>query len=209
MFCPNCGRENDDDAVYCQNCGRELEPEEETRVAGRGSAPSAYAPPRPGLPQVSPDEPAREIFTVSPTLLFVKIGYAGAVVLAFLIAALAAGISTAIDPGRAVLLGLGLCVVFLIVPAFYHLRQKLVRYRLTETTIEIDRGLISRSTQNIPLRRIQDVTVSATIFQRLLGFGDIVVDNASETGGKVILRNINRPRKYADMLLRQMHLLDR
>jgi uncharacterized membrane protein YdbT with pleckstrin-like domain len=84
-----------------------------------------------------------------------------------------------------------------------------VRYRLTETTVEIDRGLVSRTTQNIPLQRVQDVTVSATAFQRILGFGDIVIDNASESGGKVVLKNIGRPRKYADLLLRQMHLLDR
>jgi hypothetical protein len=53
------------------------------------------------------------------------------------------------------------------------------------------------------------VTVSATAFQRILGFGDIVIDNASESGGKAVLKNIGRPRKYADLLLRQMHLLDR
>src|SRR5690349_1086996 len=127
MFCPNCGRENADDAVYCQKCGRELDPEEETRVAGRAPSINVYAPPRRGPEALSPegtsDEPAREIFTVSPTLLFVKIGYVAAVAAAFLMAALAAGISSAIDPTRAVLLGLGLCVVFLIVPAFYHLRQ--------------------------------------------------------------------------------------
>ena len=80
---------------------------------------------------------------------------------------------------------------------------------LPDTTVEIDQGLVSRTTQNIPLRRVQDVTVSSTVFQRVLGFGDIVIDNASETGGKVVLKNINSPRKYADLLLRQIRLLER
>jgi membrane protein YdbS with pleckstrin-like domain len=223
MFCPKCGRENADDAVYCQRCGRELEPEEETRVAQR-SGPDAgpddratvgwrgstsTLTPLPNGPALSTDAPAREIFAVSPTLLFVKLGYAAAVAAAFLLAAVVAGIFQAVTPFGAVVLGLVLCLLFLIVPAFYHLRHKLVRYRLTETTVEIDRGLVARTTQNIPLRRVQDVTVSSTIFQRILGFGDIVIDNASEQGGKVVLRNISRPRKYADLLLRQMHLLDR
>jgi nitrogen fixation protein len=47
----------------------------------------------------------------------------------------------------------------------------------------------------VPLCRIQDVTISSTIPQRLLGFGDIVIDNASEQGGKIVLKNINSPRR--------------
>ncbi|MCV4614370.1 PH domain-containing protein, partial [Escherichia coli] len=74
---------------------------------------------------------------------------------------------------------------------------------MTDSTIEIDRGLISRTTQNIPLRRIQDVTVSAGILQRILGYGDISIDNASEDGGKVVLKSIDSPKKYADLILRQ------
>jgi hypothetical protein len=51
------------------------------------------------------------------------------------------------------------------------------------------------------------VTVSASIPQRILGFGDVVVDNASEIGGSTILHNINTPRHYADLLLRELRPL--
>jgi len=104
-----------------------------------------------------------------------------------------------------VILGMAL----LLVPLYYHLRKKLVRYTLTDTTIEIDRGLISKTTQNIPLRRIQDVTVSATMMQRVLGFGNVIIDNASEDGGKVVLEGIDSPRKYAELLLKEMRELER
>ena len=202
MYCTKCGRENADDAVYCQKCGTLLEPEEETMVAPRGPVSPAAAA------RSSDEDPLdrpTEIFSICPTLLFVKAGYVGAVVAALLLAALIATFLPSVSPWIGVLLGLAL----LLVPAYYHLRQKLVCYRLTESTVEIDRGLVSRTTQNIPLGRIQDVTVSSTIFQRLLGFGNIVIDNASETGGKIILHNVNSPRKYADLLLRQMHRLER
>jgi uncharacterized membrane protein YdbT with pleckstrin-like domain len=96
-----------------------------------------------------------------------------------------------------------------LVPLYYHLRKKLVRYTLTDTTIEIDRGLISRTTQNIPLRRIQDVTVSATVTQRMLGLGDLIIDNASEDGGKIVLDGIDEPKKYAELMLRQMRQIER
>jgi membrane protein YdbS with pleckstrin-like domain len=211
MFCRKCGKENVEDAVYCQKCGTLLEPEEETRVAGRNIP--EYVPPRgPTLGNsvaTAPDsdfgdEGDARIFSISPTLMFVKIGYVLAAIGALLL--VAALTVLAFVPGwAAVLIGLALFLI----PAFYHFKQKLVRYNLTDTTVEIDSGLLSRNTRNVPLRRIQDVTVSATAWQRLLGFGDVIIDNASEDGGKVVLKNINSPKHYADMLLRQMRLLDR
>ena len=97
-----------------------------------------------------------------------------------------------------------LALALLLIPAFYHVKRNTVVYTLTDSKIEIDQGLIARTTRNIPLRNIQDVTVSATIPQRLMGFGNLIIDNASETGGTTILRNINNPRHYADLLLREL-----
>jgi membrane protein YdbS with pleckstrin-like domain/ribosomal protein L40E len=192
MYCIKCGTANSDEAVFCQKCGYRFENEEETRIAVRRTDGSI----------VKGGEP---IFSITPTLKFVKAGYGLAVVAAFLFVALM-GI---LLPGVWWLIAVAIGILFLAVPAYFHLKQKMVRYTLTDTTIEIDKGLISRSTQNVPLRRIQDVTVSSTFLQRLLGFGDIVIDNASETGGKVILDNIDSPRQYADLLLQQMRRLDR
>jgi uncharacterized membrane protein YdbT with pleckstrin-like domain len=110
-----------------------------------------------------------------------------------------------VSPWTAVLAGF----LLLLIPAYFHLRQKLVTYTLTDSSIEIDQGMLSRVTRNVPLGRIQDVTVSTTLAQRLLGFGDIVIDNASEQGGKLVMKNINSPRRYADMLLKEVHRLGR
>jgi uncharacterized membrane protein YdbT with pleckstrin-like domain len=196
MFCNKCGTENPDDAVYCKKCGTAVEVEEETRVAER---------PRPMFAQNTNDEMASRIFSINPTLKFVALGYVFAVVAAFALVV----ILTALVPGFVPLIGVVIGLLLLLVPVYYHVQGKLVRYVLTDTTIEIDRGLISRTTQHIPLRRVQDVTVTASLFQRMLGYGDITIDNASEDGGKVVLDNIDMPKKYADMILRQMRLLDR
>src|SRR5260221_12485311 len=99
---------------------------------------------------------------------------------------------------------LPVALALLLIPAYYHLKRNMVRYTLTDSKIEIDYGLIARTTRNIPLAKIQDVTVSASILQRLLGFGSVVVDNASEIGGTTTLNKINQPRGNADPILRAL-----
>src|SRR5688500_16304086 len=198
MFCSTCGKENADDAVYCQKCGRQFESEEETRVAMRGGAPILTGSGATGDPN--------RIFSITPTLKFIYLGYLLAVICAFILVGL---VSIFFARTFSVVTSVVLGMALLLVPLFFHLRKKLVRYTLTDTTIEIDRGLISRTTQNIPLRRIQDVTVASTMAQRMLGFGDVIVDNASEDGGKVVLNDIDSPKKYADLMLRQMRQLER
>jgi uncharacterized membrane protein YdbT with pleckstrin-like domain len=172
-----------------------LEAEEETRIA------------RPAkIEHRTEDE--QQIFTLSPTLMFVKIGYAAAALAALLLVAVLFSfeslVGIKISWWISVLLGLSM----LLIPAFYHFRQKLVRYTMTDAKIEIDQGLISRTTRNVPIRTIQDVTVSATVWQRMLGFGDLIIDNASDEAGKNVLKNIDSPKKYADILLKQMRRLN-
>jgi len=203
MFCTKCGERNSDEAIYCQKCGTLLEAEEEeTRIA------------RPV--KIEPDENAasetdieKKIFSLSPTLMFVKIGYALAAFGGLFLVALISIISRSPQIEISVLVSILAGLSLLLIPAFYHLKQKTVRYTLTDAKIEIDAGLIARTTRSVPLRTIQDVTVAATVPQRLLGFGDLIIDNASETGGKIILKNIDSPQKHAEVLLRQMRRLNK
>jgi uncharacterized membrane protein YdbT with pleckstrin-like domain len=134
-------------------------------------------------------------------MLFIKIGYVSAVIGAVLLTILLALISFIEIPWY---FSLPIALGLLLIPAYKHLKRNMIRYTLTDSKIEIDYGLIARTTRNIPLAKIQDVTVSASIPQRILGFGDVVIDNASEIGGSTILHNINNPRHYADLLLREL-----
>ena len=191
MFCTKCGANNSETAVYCQKCGTLLEAEEETRVA------------RPNINKSNDDDDEMQIFSIRPTLMFVKAGYGLAVLGAFLLVFLFS--FTNFSAWYSVIAGLSL----LLIPAYFHLKQKLVRYTLTDAKIEIDEGLISHTTKNVPLRNIQDVTVSATVTQRLLGFGNLIIENAGENNSQITLKNINAPRKYADVLLKQMRRLNK
>jgi uncharacterized membrane protein YdbT with pleckstrin-like domain len=147
------------------------------------------------------DEVEHVIFSVRPTFLFIGIGYALAAVAAIGLSILLAMFAERyISPYIAVLISLPL----LLIPAFKHLRRNTVKYTLTDSKIEIDQGLIARKTRNIPLRNIQDVTVSTTIPQRLFGFGNLIIENANEVGGQTLLNNIPQPRRHAELLLREL-----
>jgi membrane protein YdbS with pleckstrin-like domain len=207
MHCTNCGTYIAPGARFCAGCGAPAVDPETTRYAGaqppplpytppvQAAAPLAYAP----LRQERPSDAERQIFKTRPTLFFIKIGYGlaalGAIILIILLAYY-------ISAPWWIALPIALAV--LLIPAFYHLKRNMIQYTLTNHKLEIDEGFIARTTRNFPLRNIQDVTVSATIMQRLLGYGNVIIDNASDIGGETVLRNIHNPRQYADLLLREL-----
>jgi membrane protein YdbS with pleckstrin-like domain len=231
-YCINCGARLKATARFCGKCGAAVEDEEtrfasdetrvalpdseETRVAASAELRAGATRPRrvelqpshpqPALPETiadaAGDAEERVIFRTRPTLLFVKIGYALAALGGLLLIALLAfvGEQLRVPTYVSVLLALAL----LLFPAYFHFRRNMVRYTLTESKIEIDEGFIAQTTRNIPLHKIQDVTVTTTFWQRLLRFGDVVVDNASEQGGTTVLRGIPDPRRHADLLLREL-----
>jgi membrane protein YdbS with pleckstrin-like domain len=225
----NCGADIPTGVRFCSSCGAPADTEA-TRVASRGGrataspdAPGVRSPidhemtavrqpqrpaslqrerqtPTPPAPRVD-DESERVIFTVRPTFLFIGIGYVLAAVAAVGLSILLAMFAGQyISASIAVLLTLPL----LLIPAFKHLRRNTIKYTLTDSKIEIDQGLIARRTRNIPLRNIQDVTVSTTIPQRIFGFGDLIIENANEVGGQTLLDNIPDPRRHAELLLREL-----
>ena len=215
--CHNCGAPLTQGARFCAACGAPADSEqtryaadfanEETRVAAprpRAVQPLPVEPlpaPPPARREEAPDAEEKVVFTVRPTLLFIKIGYALAALGAVLLVALLAWQPWVTVP---VYVSIPIALALLLIPAYRHLMRNTIRYTLTDSKIEMDRGLVSRTTRNIPLRNIQDVTVTSTIPQRLLRFGDLVIDNASEAGGTTVLHNIPDPRRHADLLLREL-----
>jgi membrane protein YdbS with pleckstrin-like domain len=188
MTCSTCGAYVTPSVRFCSNCGAPVD-SEQTRIARIQSQ---------ALQTGEDSDLERTIFTVRPTMIFIKTGYAlavlGGIALVFLLASI--GVSATIS--------IPLALALLLIPGYYHLRRNMVRYTVTDAKLQIDTGLVARTTRNIPLSKVQDVTVSASIPQRLLGFGDIIVDNASEIGGSTVMHNISRPRHYADLLLREL-----
>lgn len=220
-----CGNDVPSEASFCAGCGTPVPDPEVTRVAApttrdQRAQPKSFDALQTSVSNVNApalrsedaitrgDHHDRErvIFTARPTLLFVGLGYAAAALGAILLIVLIAILPRLFGPGAEIspLFSVPLALALLLIPAYKHLKRNMVRYTLTDSKIEIDRGFLSRTTSNIPLRNIQNVTVTAGLLQRLLRFGDVVIDDASEQVGSTTLRNIPDPRRHADLLLREL-----
>jgi membrane protein YdbS with pleckstrin-like domain len=229
MFCQHCGNSLPPESLFCNRCGSKAPNQ---RVAGpRGSARPA-APPRParrapvipyGPDQESSEEyeeykddhPERRdddyrgniadqdqvIFSITPAFFEVLPSYLAAIALSLIVTA---GVAYARGS-----LGIALiaAAVIFIRPIIRHMRLKRTVYTLTGAKLEIRTGIFSKDTKNIPLRHIDNVEVSETLKERLIGVGDVLIDSAA-LDTKMVMNNIKNPRKYADMIMEQLQYLN-
>ena len=116
-----------------------------------------------------------------PHWLFLARPIAGAVASVAVAVAAALGLE---GGARRVVLSLALVLVLL---ALIGLAVRYARWVTTSFVITTQRlvhrvGVLSKSGREIPLERLNDVSFHQTLFQRLLGAGDLLVESAGERG---------------------------
>lgn len=74
-------------------------------------------------------------------------------------------------------------------------------YILTSERLIVRRGILARTGIEIPLEVVNDVGFSQSLFERLMGFGDVVIESAGELG-QSRLSNIPHPEKFHSELYR-------
>jgi membrane protein YdbS with pleckstrin-like domain len=211
MFCNKCGQAIPQGSQFCNHCG--------ARTPGGQPEPSTHPrrPQRVEVPFGDEVGPARNqpfvggvdeevLFTIRPTMIFVYVWYAVAVAIVLGVSVLLGVLASyqvvwAKDWWFLVLL-IALVPAFA-VPVYKHIMRRREVYTLTNHKLEMRYGLIAKTVQNIPLRNIQEVTVNASVRQRLMKLGDIVIESASETG-RVALSDIHNPDRYAGMILTEL-----
>lgn len=186
MHCYRCGKLLTAASRFCNHCGADLS------VMQAGKVP----PMRESATPISQD--GEIIFRVRPSLFSVSGSY---LLAAFFSLVTAAAVGYFGGPLSFALVVVG-CLFLL--PVYRHLQRNLTAYTLTTSEFEINAGLFSRTAHHIPLRSIQNVFISATLAERLVGIGNVVIDSASEAG-KIRMRRIRNPRKHADLILQQLH----
>jgi uncharacterized membrane protein YdbT with pleckstrin-like domain len=79
-------------------------------------------------------------------------------------------------------------MLWLMVPV---LRWRTTIYELTNRRLKVREGIVTRHGRDIPLARINDVSFSKGLLDRLLGSGRLVVESAGEHG-QIVLTDIPR-----------------
>jgi membrane protein YdbS with pleckstrin-like domain len=226
IFCQHCGNSLTPESLFCNRCGSKA-PNQRGTGGRRDVRPAA--PPRPArrAPVITstPDEESFEgyeeeyeedypkrgekgrreepadqeqvIFSITPAFYEVLPSYMGAVTLSLIVTA---GVAYARGA-----LGIALIAsaIFFVVPIIRHMRLKRTIYTLTTTKLEIRSGIFSKVAQNIPLRHIDNVEVSETLKERMIGVGDVLIDSAA-LDSKMVMNNVKNPRKHADLILDQL-----
>lgn len=195
MYCNECGQTLPDGSRFCNKCGATIGAAQSSSnfTSGGPVAVASYA-----------DE--EEVFTIRPTLIFVLVRYIIAALIVVATAALMGILHSRfqnVSGWVPFLVILGVAIIAFSNPVYKHILRKREVYSLTNHKLEMRYGIIAKIVRNIPLRNIQDVTVTASVWQRLLKLGDIEIDSASETG-KIVLDDIHNPDRYANMILAEL-----
>ena len=82
------------------------------------------------------------------------------------------------------------------------IRASADEYVVTNRRVVRKYGLVAREVEQALLEKIQDVTLRQGVIARLLGFGTIVVETASETG-RLVFANISNPEAMRTALWNQ------
>ena len=199
MFCHRCGKTLPPDSKFCNGCGTGITSEQPNLASQTFSSVRVPLTTGKSTPlEISPQVEEKVIFQIRPSFYSVGTAYA--------IAALGCILATTVIgllafPLKTVFVFAALAFCF---PIVRHIQRNRIVYTLTPSKIEIDSGILSKTVRNIPLRNVQDVTVSAKLFERMIGVGDVIIDSAAEAG-KIRMRQIPDPRKQADLVLQQLH----
>ncbi|MFY9610491.1 MAG: PH domain-containing protein [Blastocatellia bacterium] len=198
MSCKNCGRPLPEGSRFCNYCGAQAAgPAVRTLEKSADGVEASYS--------VTEDE--RVIFTLRPTMIFVLIRYIVAALVVVAAAALMGVLNNrnpeTVNGWVAFLVILGVGLLSFANPLYHHIQRLREVYTMTDHKLEMRYGLIAKTVRNIPLRNIQDVTVTRSVWQRFLNLGDIEIESASESG-KITLDDIHHPDRYANMIMAEL-----
>jgi membrane protein YdbS with pleckstrin-like domain len=88
-------------------------------------------------------------------------------------------------------------LIFILIPI---IRTKTIRYRVTNYRIDFERGLLSKDIDTLELWHVEDIRFHQSLFDRMLGVGDVTVISRDDTMPLLDMRSIPNPRPLYEQL---------
>jgi uncharacterized membrane protein YdbT with pleckstrin-like domain len=101
-----------------------------------------------------------------------------------------------------------IAALVLVLGAVVWLSVRLLRWTTTNFVVTTDRlifrtGVLSKHGREIPLERVNDITFHASLFERMIGAGDLVIESAGERGQQMFT-DIPHPMQVQNEVYRQI-----
>jgi len=101
-------------------------------------------------------------------------------------------------------------LLLLVVLALVWFVVRYAKWATTSFVVTTDRlihrsGVVSKSGREIPLERLNDVSFHSTIFQRMLGAGDLLIESAGERGQQ-LFASFPHPEKTQNLIHHQIEV---
>jgi uncharacterized membrane protein YdbT with pleckstrin-like domain len=90
--------------------------------------------------------------------------------------------------------------LFLLLPIRRHIRRQSVKMTIAGDKLRYEAGLLSKTTRNIQLSKVQDVRLDQCLGQRMLGVGDISIETSGESS-RLEMDNVDTPQAIADEIV--------
>lgn len=91
----------------------------------------------------------------------------------------------------------GIGVILILIP---WIKTKTVSYKITNYRIDVERGIIGRRIDTMELWHVEDISLTQTVLERILGVGSVIVISHDETMPRLAMRGLPNPRPLFDTL---------
>ena len=210
ISCPECGQKVSSAAPSCPHCGMVLS------AAVTGSGPGVVF-----TPSAAPPTPEQTLWEGSPSLALaygkilglilraIILLAAGYLIIRFALPALqglSPDIRALIEPRTTLISWVIVAILFIaIVPSasalFSAIAQiKNTHYKVTNQRILVERGVLSKSLQEIDMRSIDDTEFHQSLLERIFGIGKLTIAFTDETAQRVVLHGIRDPRTTRELI---------
>jgi len=211
VTCPECGHQVSTDAVSCPHCGKILS--RVAAVSGSGGivfAPGTAAPATEQLVWAGSPSVAlvygKALRLIIRTVILIAIGYVVINNVLPAISSISADMRHLLEErGGAILLGIVGVLAIAAAPPVMALFGaiadiKNTHYKVTNQRIVVERGVLSKSLEEIDMRSVEDTEFHQSFVERLFGIGEVWIVSTDKVAPRMVLHGIREPRNTRELI---------